>query len=441
MIYIILFVGLILRVISLNQSLWLDEATTALAAKLSLVDLFTKFLPGDFHPPLYYLILKYWTALFGYSEISLRIPSIIFGLGTIYLTFLIGKKLFDKKIALAASALLATSGLAIYYSQEARMYSLAAFLVTAAIYAFIKKRWIFLSAILVLIGMTDYVALLILPVFLLADLKNWKKVAVSCSLLVIFFVAWLPVFVHQLLNGVSLTGSNWWNILGLPTLKNAALIPVKFVLGRISFDNKIIYGLITAITLGIFGYLGGVGIKAIKTTKLILIWLIIPILLGIVVSFKIPTLSYFRFLFCLPALYLLTAFGISKLGKRLGTIALILVLLINVASTGYYLFFPKFHREDWRSLVKFVESQKTADSITIFVADSNTEAYRYYAPNAKIAGPEGIKKGYDQVWLMRYVQDVFDPGDKVRGKIESLGYKISGEYNFNGVGVWKYSKK
>ena len=75
------------------------------------------------------------------------------------------------------------------------------------------------------------------------------------------------------------------------------------------------------------------------------------------------------------------------------------------------------------------------------MADSNTEAYRYYAPNAKIAGPEGVKKGFNQIWLMRYVQDVFDPGDKVRTKIESLGYKNVGEYDFNGVDVWEYTNK
>jgi hypothetical protein len=68
------------------------------------------------------------------------------------------------------------------------------------------------------------------------------------------------------------------------------------------------------------------------------------------------------------------------------------------------------------------------------------EAYRYYDPNAKIAGPEAVRKGYDQIWIMRYVQDVFDPQDKVRAKVESLGYKNKGEYDFNGVDVWEYTK-
>jgi len=84
-----LFVGLLLRLISIDQSLWLDEATTALAAKMPLADIFTKFLPGDFHPPLYYLLMKGWGSLFGLSEISLRTPSVIFGILTIYFIYLI----------------------------------------------------------------------------------------------------------------------------------------------------------------------------------------------------------------------------------------------------------------------------------------------------------------------------------------------------------------
>jgi len=90
--------------------------------------------------------------------------------------------------------------------------------------------------------------------------------------------------------------------------------------------------------------------------------------------------------------------------------------------------------------VNFVESQKKDKSITLFVADSNMEAYRYYAPNAKIAGPEALKAGYDQIWLMCYVKDIFDPNDTLKSKVESLKYQKVGKYDFNGVVVWKYTE-
>lgn len=436
MIFFILGLGLVLRLISLNQSLWLDEATTALAARLSLTNLFTKLLPGDFHPPFYYLIMKFWAGIFGFSEISLRTPSIIFGLGTIYFTFLIGKKLFNDKVGLIASALLATSGLSVYYSQEARMYSLAAFLVSASIYFFLEKKWIIFSLILALIGMTDYVSLFIVPVYFIVGWKYWKKIILSLIPLLAAFLVWLPIFIKQITGGLSLQGSNWWNILGAPTLKNLALIPVKFVFGRISFDNKVLYLGIGVVASFIFGFLL---FKSRNTSKVLWAWLIGPILLGLIVSFKIPSLIYFRYLFCLTPFYLLLAQGLMKAGK-FSKVLLIFLIAFNIATSAYYLFTPKFQREDWRGLVRFVESEKTVSSITIFAADSNMEAYRYYHPDGKIAGPAGLRIGYDQVWLMRYLKDVFDPQDETRIRIENLGYKKVGEYDFNGVVVWKYIK-
>ena len=91
-------------------------------------------------------------------------------------------------------------------------------------------------------------------------------------------------------------------------------------------------------------------------------------------------------------------------------------------------------------MVNFVEGQKTVKSITLFVADSNMEAYRYYDSNSKISGPGAMTGDYDQIWLMRYLQPVFDPFDTLRAKIQDAGYNKEGEYDFNGVVVWKYSK-
>jgi len=93
MIWLILILATILRLVSLNQSFWLDEATSGIVARdMNLSQLFT-FIRGDFHPPLYYLLLSGWGRVFGYSEISLRMPSVIFAIGTIYFLYLIVENL------------------------------------------------------------------------------------------------------------------------------------------------------------------------------------------------------------------------------------------------------------------------------------------------------------------------------------------------------------
>jgi len=433
----VLVAALFLRLVSLNQSLWLDEATTALVARMPIHDIFSKFLPGDFHPPLYYLIMKYWALIFGYSEISLRVPSIIFGLGTVYFIYLIGRKLFNEKIGLIAAIFLATSGLSIYYSQEARMYMLAAFLVSVLIYLFIQRKWVIFSLVLLLTGMTDYVSLFIIPVFFIAGWKYRKKIFLSLLPLAVAFVLWWPVFIKQILGGMSVKSSNWWNILGLPSFKNLALIPVKFMFGRISFDNKILYFLIVAAAACFFGYLLA---KSLRASKILWMWLLLPVVFGTIISFKIPTLTYFRYLFCLTPFYLLLAYGVNKLGKFSKALVIFMVVF-NLATSGYYLFNPKFQRENWRGLVSFVESKKTENSITIFPASSNMEAYLYYAPGAKIVGQGAIRRGYDQIWLMDYLSSIFDPGGTAKSKVEALGYRQKAGYSFNGIGeVYLYEK-
>src|SRR3990167_4933057 len=141
MTFFVLILGIILRLISINQSLWLDEATTAIASQLSLSDFFTHFISKDFHPPLYYLIIHYWSSIFGISEIALRIPSVIFGISTIYIVYLVAREI-KIKWPIIPALFLATSGLHIYYSQEARMYSMAAFLVSLSVYLFLRQKWL-----------------------------------------------------------------------------------------------------------------------------------------------------------------------------------------------------------------------------------------------------------------------------------------------------------
>ena len=77
---VVVGLGLVLRLISIKQSLWLDEATTALVSQRSILDYFTNFALGDFHPPVYYLLsilvtnilLDYFSLLLVFTYIILR---------------------------------------------------------------------------------------------------------------------------------------------------------------------------------------------------------------------------------------------------------------------------------------------------------------------------------------------------------------------------------
>ncbi len=425
----VLLVSFLIRIVSLNQSLWLDEATTALVARMDLSDFFTKFMPADFHPPLYYLVVNLWSRFFGYSEIALRMPSVIFGVLTVCVIYVIAKDL-KYKWPIVPALFLATSSLHIYYSQEARMYSMATFLVSLIFLLFIKKQWFLMSISFVLLFFTDYLSVIVVPVLFLyqfmVNRKDFRKFLILIVPVWTAFLFWWPTLNKQLTAGLSLkeASSAWWNALGPVTIKNVALIPTKFLIGRVSFDNKILYGLIMVVISVIFIYVMG---KA--KNKLTWYWFAGSLVIGIILSFYIPTLTYFRYLFILPAFYLL-------LSEKASKTFIVVVLVLNVLFTSSYLLNYNFHRENWRDLGSVV----TSDSI-VLPSYSQREALIYYGLEDQIVSVDVISKDLpNPVWLSRYVVNISDPTDSTRKYIENLGYNWSEEVNLNGVVFWKYTK-
>lgn len=145
----VLILGLSLRLLAACQKdFWFDEAVSFAFARQSLPDLLTAA-AADNHPPFYYLFLHFWMKL-NRSEFFLRLPSIVFGTTSVCLVYLLGKKLAGKKAGLLSSTLFALSPLHVYFSAEARMYSLLTFLILIGFYSFLKilKKPTFLSGLL-----------------------------------------------------------------------------------------------------------------------------------------------------------------------------------------------------------------------------------------------------------------------------------------------------
>jgi len=133
---LILLLGAFLRIYGLgNESFWLDEGDTFRSTELSVPQIIKKtYVYSTLYPqfwgegsgavPLYYILVNNWTKIVGLSEFKLRFISALFGIFSIYLIFLLGRFLFDHKIGLIASFILAINHQHISFSQEARMYSM-----------------------------------------------------------------------------------------------------------------------------------------------------------------------------------------------------------------------------------------------------------------------------------------------------------------------------
>jgi hypothetical protein len=105
------------------QSFWNDEGNTARLVERS-IPLIIEGAAGDIHPPGYYLLLHAWRALTGESEFALRGFSAFCGILTVAVAAAIGQRAGGRYTALGAAWLTALHPLAVYYSQEARMYAL-----------------------------------------------------------------------------------------------------------------------------------------------------------------------------------------------------------------------------------------------------------------------------------------------------------------------------
>lgn len=477
MIILVLIIGLILRLIAITQSLWLDEGINVIFARsLSYKELIFNYSLGDFHPPLYHVLLKSWILFFGSSEISVRMPSVLLGLGVIYMAYKIGQKLYDTKTGLIASILTATGPLLIYYSQEARMYMLAAFFASLSVYCFISiltkdklQYWIGFIPTTVLMLYSDYLPYLLIPTYVFYLLIFRKRISSStlksfipAFLLIFFFLLpWLFIFPQQLKGGleVAVASPAWSKVVGSTNIKDLALIFVKFSIGRISIDNNFIYALLF-LPVGLYiTLLASISILRISVIRSFLwFYFLIPIIFAFLLSFFVPVFAYFRLLFVLPALYIILASAINNLSWSLPSrILLFIMLLINLTSATIYFTNPKFQREDWKKATSFVKENSTKTSIVLFESTYSIAPFDYY--NNGIIEAKGIldsfnptKNAVDQniksytlnknkVFLFQYLIQITDPQGLAFQALIDNGFANTKTDNFQGVGfIYEFVK-
>ena len=204
--------------IGLRQSVWFDEAYSIMVAKRSASEII-RLSALDTHPPLYYLILKIWANVFGWSELALRSLSVIFYGASIAVAGCFIKKHFNARAAIYVLTMLLLAPLLMRYGFEIRMYAMASLIGVAAtamlVRAHSSKRWTdwLIYGVLVALGMYTLYYLALLWLAHLAWLvamdagrlrkSSWKECrwigAYTFSLLL--FLPWLSSFLKQVGNG------------------------------------------------------------------------------------------------------------------------------------------------------------------------------------------------------------------------------------------------
>lgn len=136
----LIIAALLLRLPRLNDAFWYDETFSAAIARVPLENLPAAIM-GDVHPPLNYLIQWLTVRVLGLNEITLRLPALICGLWLIVLMYQFARALgLSRAVARTAAVLVALLPTAIYYSNEARQYSLLACLALVACIAILRDQ-------------------------------------------------------------------------------------------------------------------------------------------------------------------------------------------------------------------------------------------------------------------------------------------------------------
>ena len=127
----ILVLAAVLRLWKLGQVPFMhDEFSALLRTRFdNLHDFIQQGIMPDSHPLGVQLFLWGWVKIFGWSELWVKLPFALMGIGSVYLIYLIGRQWFNRKVGLFSAAFFAVSQFTIFYSQLARPYSAGMFFV------------------------------------------------------------------------------------------------------------------------------------------------------------------------------------------------------------------------------------------------------------------------------------------------------------------------
>ncbi len=408
---IILILGAFLRLYDLGaESLWYDEVASIDQALEDFPTLFS-----GFHiSPLYFLFLKYWIMFFGVSEFALRLPSAIFGILSIISLYVIGSQLFNKKVAIISSFILAISPFHIFYSQETRNYNLFVFLTLLSMVYFvriIKEKcpsvrlfilYVITNIFLLYSMLFGLFVIVIQNIFYFSlNIKKKNKWIITQIFILLVYLIWFIPFVIFLFNEKAYVSQciDW---IPLPSLFSIVKLFESFSYKGHCFGGwdffvntkDIGFSWLLLYIYGIFFIIGIVFSKKneIKYVVLSLLWLFIPITVVYLFSYLCFPLFVIRyFIFASPAYYILIAKGIERINISLYQIAAIILISLLIFPSIYF-YYTKNMKIDWKKAIPYIDQNMRENDLILITIPDKVLMFNYYGKDgAKYQNKKNIK--------------------------------------------------
>ncbi len=420
------------------QSLWYDEGISAYQLTRSFPDVIYAA-SQDTHPPLYYLTLKAWGDVLGSSELGLRSLSAMWGVLAVVLTWLIGRRLFGPLVATLAAGLLAVAPLAVYYSQEVRMYGQVTSLGLLAAYAYTRRQyWLYAVAGIATLY-TQYLGLAILAalnlhaLLCMRDRREWLRWLGANAVVGVAFLPWLPTFIAQQAHALNTRPR---------TVEGLVAGTLSAYGGGIASGDLLFVTGIALVALAAFGLALA---RSRDATLPLLLWLV-PLGLVLALGFRSGLFEVRYLVLGLPGLLLLTALGIERAARHpaLGAaLAGVFVVPAALALSQQY-FDPTLARDDYRGLVQAIAADAQPGDAVILSAPNQIEIFSYYYKGAlpliglpaqrpidaadTLLRLAEIKRRYERVWLVSWAMNEADPRGVISTWLAENGFKATHQW-------------
>lgn len=400
--------ALFLRLFDLGLArFWYDESFTALLTRLDIPHLVLAT-AGDTHPPLYYLVVWLTARTLGTSEAALRLPSVIFSMLSLWLTWRIARKIgLSEPVRMAVLVFMAINPLEIGYAQEARMYALFQALVLWLVLEGLERHWwrIGLAATLTLYthnygvffvpvaaAVTLGIELLQHPVHHMPlemrdqEAKNgrlvpldhctaaWEaqpvKLVLAYAIPLLLFLPWAFVILGQVAN---ISGGYWIQA----DTGGGALYALYMLFTGFGMPDS-------WQPLAILVIFGSVIYAVWRRPKRMLLWLsLAPLVLAVLASVIWRPILLFRGLIpSAPFLYLmvLTALVENKPAYKLAYAALLLAPVFGAGLYGYFRYNPG-NKGDVTVAIDQVRAEWQPGDVVYHVNDGSAIGWAWYAPD------------------------------------------------------------
>jgi len=375
----------------LNESLWGDEAFSALAVMKSFGEMMGVVM-RDTSPPGFYVLGWLWVRIFGFSEVALRSLSLLLISGAAVFGGLIVYKLSKNRVVSLLTFLICfLNPFSFRYAFEWRMYALLAFATLGSIYFFVSRKWGWYIVLTVLALYTHHFSLFTVAVqglwFSITEFIHMPKFNKEHLVIILkhlwpfwlIILAYLPWVYPMYLQIIRVQGAGFW--LKVPTGGEAANLMLMFVTGGVSNNWRLGIGCLVIVIIFFKKWRKYWG-KFLE----ILLLVVSPVVLSFIVSHLVTPIFYDRYL-----LSVVIGMGVLVgLGSKKWAVPGLVVLVFVYGYFSYQEFTHPIKRP-FKELALYVKSEiKEGD----FLLNYNGGAHhlwetKYYG----IPGPIYVPKG------------------------------------------------